>query len=236
MPVTLGGISTMVGLPDIQSQTKALPDNVAAFYQTLATGSGPNGTIVVGDILGASVGYGYTERFVSVTEFINKLYSAGSLNALIATYVSMLSAMDDAELLLLIAQANADISAVAGANAATVDAINAAWLAMASKLNKEYLFQQKADIVWADIPANSQTSVMALIQGLPGYALDVEAGGSAWYIDQIADTATQGGQAIVGTLREARNNQRLNASQLSLNTAPSYDPAVIPVPVVRPVN
>ena len=77
---------------------------------------------------------------------------------------------------------------------------------------------------------------MALTQSLPNAGLDVAAGGTAWFFEQIADTTTQGGQAIDGTMREARNNQRLNASQLGLNTTPSITSAVTPVPVVVPVN
>jgi hypothetical protein len=235
-PTTLGGISTMAGLPDIQSQTQALPPNVAAVYQGFATGSGPNGTIVIGDVLGAAAGYGYTTQFISVTNQISTFYSAGTLTNLINTYIDMLSAATDAELLDLIAQANSQIVTISTNNPTAVSTINSNWSAMATKLNKEYLLQQQAGIVWADIVANNRVSIMALIQALPGIGLSVDAGGPAWYFDQIADISTQGGQAIVGTMREARNNQRLNASQLGLNTTPGTDPDVTPVPVVTPVN
>lgn len=235
-PTTLGGISTMAGLPDIQAQSQALPANVAAVYQGFATGTGPNGTIVIGDILGAAAGYGYTDQFISVTNQINTFYSAGTLTNLINTYVDMLDAEDDSELLVLIAQANAQIVTIATNNSSAVSAINSNWSSMATKLNKEYLLQQQAGIVWADIVANSRTNIMALIQVLPGIGLGVDAGGSSWYFDQIADMSTQGGQAIVGTLRESRNNQRLNASQLGLNTTPSTNSSVTPIPVVTPVN
>lgn len=235
-PTTLGGVSTMAGLSDIQSQTQALPNNTASFYQSLATGSGPNGTITVSDVLAAAPGYGYTDRFVSVTSAINALYSAGLLTNLINTYIDMLSAVTDPALLALITQANNDITAIVSADPTTVASINSAWLAMATNLNKEYLLQQQANIVWDDIPANNRTSIMSLIQSLPSFGLDVNLGGSGWFFDQIANTTTQGGQAIVGTMREARNNQRLAASQLNVNTTPSTTPAVTPVPVVIPVN
>jgi hypothetical protein len=235
-PTTLGGISTMAGLPDIENQTKALPDNVASAYQSFAVGSGPNGTIVIGDVLGAAAGYGYTDRFVLVTANINSLYSAGALTNLVNTYIDMLSAMDDSALLVLIAQANSDIVNIAAANSTTVATINSAWSAMATNLNKEYLLQQQSAIVWADLPANSRTSVMSLIQSLPGIGLDVAAGGTGWYFDQISDTSTQGGQASVATMRESRNNQRLDSAQLGVNTTPSISPAVTPTPVVVSVN
>lgn len=226
----------MAGLPDIQNQTKALPDNVAAVYQGFATGTGPNGSIVIGDVLGAAVGYGYTSQMASVTVAINNLYTAGSLTNLINTYVAMLSTVDDPAMQTLIAQANSQISIIAAANAGTVSTINSLWSAMATKLNTEYNFQSQADIEWADITPNSRTSITALIVGLPNYGLDVDTGGPSWFIDQIANVSTQGGQAIIGTLRESRNNQRLSASQLKLDTTPSVDPAITPVPIVTPVN
>ena len=235
-PTTLGGISTMADLPAIQSQTKALPDNVVAIYQGFAVGTGPNGTIVIGDILGAAAGYGYTDKFTSVTAGINSLNSAGQLATLIGIYVDMLSAVNDPDLIDLIADANAEILAISTTNATAVSAINSYWSSMSTKLNKEYLLQQQSAIVWADLPANNRPSIMALTQSLPNAGLDVAAGGTAWFFEQIADTTTQGGQAIDGTMREARNNQRLNASQLGLNTTPSITSAVTPVPVVTPVN
>lgn len=234
-PTGLGGMSTMAGLPDIQAQTKALPDDVAAFYQTLAIGSGPNGTITVCDILGAAPGYGYTDQFASVTANINRLSAAGALTALTATYTAMLGAADDAAMSVLITQANANIATIAAGNAATVAAINTSWSSMATKLNTEYTLQTRADIVWTDLQANNQPSVFALVQSLPSAGLEVDAGGAGWYFEQIANQSTRGGQAMVGVLREARNTQRLNAAQLSLDTTPSTRPAVTPSPVIKPV-
>ena len=235
-PTSLGGMSTMAGLPDIQAQTKALPDDVAAFYQTLAIGSGPNGTITICDVLGAAPGYGYTDRFAAVADSINRLAAVGALTALTATYTAMLGTTDDSAMAALIAQANANIAAIAAANTAAVAAINTLWLAMATKLNTEYTLQRRADIVWADLQVNNQPSVFALVQSLPSAGLEVDAGGAGWYFDQVANQSTRGGQAIVGVMREARNNQRLGAAQLSLDTTPSTRPAVTPSPVVTPVN
>lgn len=234
-PTSLGGTSTMAGLPDIQSQTQALPSNVAAFYKSLAIGSGPNGTITVCDILGAAPGYGYTDEFKTVATNINILQNAGALNSLIATYTAMLSAMDDFEMANLIAQANSDIVSIAAGNANTVAKINTPWSSMATKLNKEYILQQRAEIKW-DYPGSSQVSIFAFVQGLPSFGLAVDVGGSGWYFDQVADQSSQGGQAIIGVMREARNARRLNAAQLSLDTTPNPAPAVTPSPVITPVN
>ena len=76
---------------------------------------------------------------------------------------------------------------------------------------------------------------MAFVQSLPEYGLDVFAGGTAYFLEQIADTSTQGGQAMVGCLREGRNNARLNTTQLGTDIAPKDVSAVTPSPVIVPV-
>ena len=235
-PTSLGGISTMAGLPDIQAQTSAIPTSVADFYKNnIATGTGPNGTLTVGDVLGAAAGYGYTDNLNSVVENFQTLDSAGALTALYAVYQSMLSAADDAAMLTLIGQANAAIVTIVSSYGSLTIEINTSWSAMATNLNKEYLNQIKAGIVWADIPADNQGSVQGLIRNIPPYGLEVDSGGPAWFLDQVADTSIIGGQAIVGAMRESRNNQRLLASQLGVNTKPADTPAVTPSPVVTPV-
>jgi hypothetical protein len=233
---SLGGISTMAGLPDIQAQTSAIPTSVANFYKnTMATGTGPNGTLTIGDVLGAAAGYGYTDNldFV-VSEFVT-LNNSGALSNLYTIYQNMLSASDDATMLGQIIAANTAITNIVLNYGSVTDAINTAWSAMATNLNKEYLNQTKAGIVWADIPANNQISVQGLIQNIPQYGHEVAAGGPAWFLDQVADTSIIGGQAIVGSMRESRNNQRLSASQLGIDTKPADNPAVTPSPVVTPV-
>jgi hypothetical protein len=59
---------------------------------------------------------------------------------------------------------------------------------------------------------------------------------AAEFMENIADTTTLGGQAIVGVMREGRNDSRLFAGSLyNTNQIPS-DPEVAPVPVIVPVT
>jgi hypothetical protein len=51
----------------------------------------------------------------------------------------------------------------------------------------------------------------------------------------VADTNIIGGQAMVGALREGQNNAILNDARLNIDTAPSPQLAVTPVPAVTPV-
>jgi hypothetical protein len=59
---------------------------------------------------------------------------------------------------------------------------------------------------------------------------------AAEFLDNLADTAVLGGQAIVGAMREGRNQARLAANGIyNANQVPS-DAEVEPIPVVLPVN
>ena len=55
----------------------------------------------------------------------------------------------------------------------------------------------------ANLTPNVQPT--SLVTSLPSYGLDIAQGGPAYYLESIANVATIGGQAIVGTMREARN-------------------------------
>lgn len=235
-PTSLGGLSTMAGLPLVLSQTQAITNTTASFYNiNLATGTGPNGTLTLGDVLGAAAGYGYSDNLTTVVANLQILSDAGALTALLGIYQSMLSTANDGAMLTLISQANAAIATVVSNNSSVCNIINTAWFNMAANLHAEYVNQVNANIVWADIPADNRLSVQSFVQSLPQSAVMVDAGGPAWFLNQIADTTTAGGQALVGSLREARNNRRLSGAQLAVDTTPSTKPAVTPSPRVVPV-
>lgn len=237
LPTSLGGISTMAGLPDIQAQTTALPASASDYYANdVAVGTGPNGTLTTCDIFGAAVGSGYNSYLESAAATINAMASAGALAAIQAQYVNLLYAIDDGAMLAHINLANIAISNFLSAYPAEAAVLNTAWSAMAAKLAEEKSNQTNAGISLDDLPDNDKTSVYGFVQNLPQYGLQVDACGASDFLDQVADLSVIGGQAIVGAMREARNNQRLDAAQLSQNATPSTGFAVTPVPAVVPVN
>jgi hypothetical protein len=64
-----------------------------------------------------------------------------------------------------------------------------------------------AQIDFANLQPNLQPT--GLVYGLPDYGLDTVEGGAAFFMESIAQTSTIGGQAIISTMREARNQVRL---------------------------
>lgn len=236
VPTSLGGLNTMNGLPDIQAQTTAVPTATSNFYaNTIATGTGENGTINTCDVLGTATDHNnFAAQLDIATAAINTLQTAGSLTALNAAYVAILSAINDAAVLTQITNANNAISALSADPNYTT--LNTAWAYIANYLNKEKGYQIKAGVDYFNLQADEQSSVMGFVQQLPQYGLLTGPCDAACFLNQIADTTIAGGQAIVGAMREAQNSQRLADAGLVPTPKPSTSPPVTPVPVVTPIT
>ena len=107
----------------------------------------------------------------------------------------------------LIPAAYSLIGTIVTNNNANVSSANSAWGNIASQLSLEKTTQAQAGIVYANlIPGLKPTS---LATDIAQYGLDTSAGGAAWFFEAVANLSTQGGQAIVSSMREARNQVRL---------------------------
>lgn len=99
------------------------------------------------------------------------------------------------------------IDAVIANNSSAVTAANAAWSNVAAQISGEYALLTQAGIEFANLIPGQQAT--GLVDGLASYGLDTEVGGAAWLLESVANTATLGGQAVISTMREARNQVRL---------------------------
>jgi len=233
---TLGGLSTMKDLPLIQAQTTPVPASVAQFFATeVATGTGPCGVLTTYDVLGLALDSNdFATRLNTATTAINVLQAAGSLATLNTAYTNMLVAANDAAVITLIGNANTAIAALS-ANP-NVTTLNTAWTYMANLMNISAKYTTQAGVDYFLLQANDTNSTKSFVQNLPQYGRLSANGDAAQFLENLADTATLGGQAIVGTMREGRNQERLNASGLYNNTQTPSDAVVAPIPVILPVN
>ena len=223
-------IETNTDLPDITAQTQAVPQTDLDYYaNTYANGSGENGTILITDILGTAVGTNIVDSLTNSVTVINSLYAAGQLNNLITIYDNMLgNVASDAAILTLIGQAQTEIGNIVSANPATTTQLNTYFSTISSQITSEVAFQTAAAIDVANVVA-SQTSTQSFIFSLPSFGVDTKVGGTAQYLEDVADIATSGGQSIVATLREGRSKIGLNGTGVGtlVNSVPA-DPAQIP--------
>ena len=235
-PTTLGGLSTMAGLPLIQAQTTPVDSSVTSYVSTtMATGTGPDGTITTYDVLGLALdSNNFAAQLDTATTAINALQTAGSLATLNTAYVNILSAINDAGVLTQITNANNAIAALGASPYVTT--LNTAWTYMANLMNLSAKYTSQAGIDYFLLQPGDNNSVYAFVQNLPYYGLLTANGDAAEFLENIADTTTLGGQAIVGAMREGRNNARLSTSGLyNVNQIPS-NPEIAPIPVIVPVT
>jgi hypothetical protein len=239
---SLGGLSTLVGLPDIQSLKTVMPQEIVDQYADIATGSGENGTINMCDVIGLAIDYNdFASRLNSSAAAINGMPASADLTSLITAYQNMLTANNNSTMQIYISDANNSISRIADPllhpeYVSTVTELNSLFNYMALILSKEKNYQTQAGIdYFANIESGDKTIVYAFVQNLSRYGLQVEPCGAAYFLNQLADISIIGGQAMVGTMREAVNSRQLNSGRIGIDVSPSYAPEVIPSPVIVPV-
>lgn len=235
-PTTLGGLSTMADLSLIQAQTTPVDSSVTAYVTTeMATGTGPDGTVTTYDVLGLALDTDdFATRLTDVADIIDGLGTG--LDDLSQIYIDMLSSANDAAIITLIANANAEIASISSVHPVQVTTLNTDWVYMANLMNLSAKYTTEAGIDYFLLQPGDKNSVYSFVQNLPNYGLLTAEGDAAEFMENIADTTILGGQAIVAVMREGRNNARLSAAVLyNTNQIPS-NPEIAPIPVIDPVS
>ena len=102
------------------------------------------------------------------------------------------------------------INSIKAANSALTTQANTNFTDMAAQLARENTNLALAQVNFALLQPNF--NYQSLVTNLASYGLDVAEGGTAYYFASIANTNTIGGQAVVSTMREARNRSLLEAA------------------------
>jgi hypothetical protein len=235
-PYTPQGISTMADLPLIEALTAAVPADVATtFNAEAATGTGPNGTVTICDVIGTATDHwDFAARLATATAAVNALQTAGSLTTLNNAYIAIASAANDAAVLTQISNANAAIAALS-ANA-QVPILNTAWNYIANYLNREKGFQNQAALNYFELVPGEKVSVYALTQSLGQFGTQCQACGPNQFLQDVVDQTTLTGQAVVGALREGQNQAQLAAAGLQVDITPNIAPEITPPIAVTPVT
>lgn len=245
------GLTTTKGLSDINGLSTPVPQDVLDYYSSAySTGTGPEGTLVLGDVLGALNGYGYIDRITNTVTSLSSLSSDPDYANLIVTYQRMnttvsggygdaiigpitipsgpgagtytevanvQTAAANAFSNGLIPNAQSYISAIISSNPTTTTSMNTDWTAMGQKIISENAYLANASIIIGDLIPNQRSVIMGFIQSLPEYGTDTKANGTFEFLNAIADSTTQGGQAIIGALRQGQNTELLNSIGIGTN-------------------
>ena len=254
LAAAFANMQTTRDLDLISSLTTAVPPSVAEFYaNTYGTGTGPNGTLVISDLLGAAIGIPFTSDLTNVTTTINSMTSDGILNTLIIIYTRMKNTVDgvyntgvgdtvvippgpgagtytdpDEALNALIIVAAAEVAGIENSYPTQSSVLNSNFISMAANLNLENINLSLASIDVANLDPTSRGPIMSLVQSLPDYGVNTEQDGPAQFLETIANLSTQGGQAIVACLREGKNIFVLDAVGAGQDTVMPSTPNSIP--------
>jgi hypothetical protein len=252
LAAAFSNMETTRDLPAISALQQAVPASVAAYYSSVyATGSGPNGTLVITDLLGAAVGVPFTSDLTNVTTTINSMTTAGILGTLTVTYVRMKDTVDgvynvgntviippgpgagtygnvDLALTALISDASNTVSGIQSSYPTQSGNLNANFTDMGASLVSENTNLALASIDIANLVAQGRSPVMSFVQNLPDYGVNTEKNGPSQFLEAVADLNTQGGQAIVACLREGRNAVALSAVNVGVDTNIPAAPATVP--------
>ena len=245
-------IESLKGL-DLLGNATPLPANVRTYLEdNIALGSGLCGTYVITDFFGTAAGIPMNQYVSQANELIASGVATGStaMITLLECYDEMRVVVDgsppfsisiagtalpgspfadyDSALAALIIRANQAVGAVLSTIPAAADSA-AGWTAMAQHFANEAVFQGKAGIDFTTIPGNLELPVTVLITGLAGYGQDTSDGGTAQFLESIANVEVQAGQALVGAMREGRNNEALDAESVKHdNVIPEAPSSPIP--------
>jgi hypothetical protein len=128
----------------------------------------------------------------------------------------------------LIGSAQAEIANLQATYPEQTTELNMLWTEMAEQVDFEQTLQTLIPIPWADLTANDRNSIYGLVYGLPDYGIDNREGGVSWLLEKMAAIGTLGGEAIIGCLREGRNQVALNNAGIYTNSKVPGEP--IPPP------
>lgn len=250
---------TTKDLDQINALTTAVPPDVAQFYTDYyATGTGTGNTLVLTDLLGAAVGVTYIDQLNNVVTTINSLNSLGALANLTTIYTRMENTVngvygnavtgpvvipagygngtytnaDVAFSTALISNAVVEIGNIVTAYPTQTTSLNTEFDTMAQKIISETDNLTLATIDIAELTTDDRSPVMSFVESLPEYGVNKEENGPTWFLEQVADLTTLGGQAIVACLREGQNLAILNNVGIGVDTSIPSEPS-LPNPVAN---
>jgi len=233
-----------VDSPLIANLTTPVPESVVSFYKSaLGPGTGPNGTLVIADILGSVAGAYIDANLQVVINSLNEMNNNSVTTNLVVSYDRIESLFNsaygpatgpvtipagpgagsytdwnDALQSGLISFANDEINNIAATDVANYEAANSAYSNVVTTLTTQRSSQVEAYIDYGNLQANSKSASMNFTTSLHTYGQDTKPEGASEYIQAIANTSSLSGQCVVAALKEGLNIKNLQDSGIQLDT------------------
>ena len=126
-------------------------------------------------------------------------------------------------------QINLLVTSIFNAHRDLIAPINDLYNRMGAGLSREQYIRKLAIPGGAEFISSSTTDIYSFINSLSTYSSETEPGETAVVIENIADGATLGGQSLIGSMREARNSQRMGLMGGELDNLVQRTPINVPV-------
>lgn len=258
LTVATSTLETDQGLNLINSLTSPLPANVVTYFTTnFNNGSGPDGILLLTDVIGTPTGWVHNVNLSNTTSVLGEMTDAGAFsnltnssngvytvmaNTAAGNYTTQTGFMPDEWTTNIpgglpgagsytantsggsIASAFssgltpnmvANVNQIVSAYSTDVDQCNSNWANICIQIINEDINLDLAGLDFGNLVANLQP--LSLVTNLAQYGLDVVEGGAAYVFESLANANSQGGQAVISTMRESRNQARLNNAGIETN-------------------
>jgi hypothetical protein len=111
--------------------------------------------------------------------------------------------------------------------------LNQLTAALCQQVISERSLQNTIKLDYSTLTPNDRSVLYGFIYSLSGYGPETEVGGMSWFLENMADLTTLGGEAIVACLREGRNELALAQSGVTASNKIPSEP--IPPPPTAPL-
>jgi len=204
--------------------------------------------VTIGDVMGAASGYNITAQLANVisnaatidTTTLNTTYNRmvltldgdytvlGIITIPAGPGQGTYSNVNDA-ILSLCSSASTTISGLVGTYPSQTANINNNWSTLSNAISTQVTNFEAAGIDYGNLIPNCFPAITSFVDNLHEWGIQTESGGPAEYLQAVANTTVQAGQAIVGVMREGRNIAALNNGGVGLNSKIPDTPATPPV-------
>lgn len=240
-------METLKDLDLLNLGKQPISDDTRNYYlNTFAGGTGDNGTYVLTDFIGTAIGVTAGTLFEQVTSIIVQRIADGTLSTLNTIYSRMKNSCNgtygdpvsgpitipagpgagsyadaDAAVSTLIPLAESQISALVSVLGTDTTTLNNAWADICQRVVYEVNNLNSCSINLNALTPGDKFSALSLVTSLPGFGNDTTEGGAGQFFEAIANRSNEYGQAIIGCLREGRNNTLMDSSRIYRdNTVP----------------
>jgi hypothetical protein len=219
-------VLTIETTKDLNINSTSVPVNTTlanTAKNSVAKGSGIYNTYTMGDFFGCMSGTPY--NYYTIESLINSIDTT-SLEATYDNMILLLSGVGpyDVALSVLITQANTDITNINTLYSNLVSQVNSIFDKYGTQLTIEQnsRFDNLTPLFNEQVTNNTPNLQISFVNTMSQFAIDTKPHMFAQTLESISDVTTDGGQSIVGLMREIRNKNRLDIAGIPLNnTIPS---------------